>query len=108
MENTVGGLIVDVYRCAETMCDTTNGGASSKFNTFTLVDPVLPAVFNVAANRPALKLVRRELFGSTYIHAVPAELEGRHTMFGGNFIYTSDSRFRNISNQPIPIHDRVE
>ncbi len=29
-----------------------------------------------------------------------------HTMFGGNFVYTSDSRFP--SPQPIKVHDRVE
>ena len=41
------------------------------------------------------------------IHAVPLELRnaGKHTMFGGNFIYTSDSRFP--QRFPIPVHDRV-
>jgi hypothetical protein len=29
-------------------------------------------------------------------------------MFGGNFIYTSDSRVREICAYPIPIHDRCE
>ena len=29
-----------------------------------------------------------------------------HSMFGGNFIYTSDSRFP--SRAPIQVHDRVE
>lgn len=34
--------------------------------------------------------------------------ENRWCMFGGNFIYCSDSRFREISPYPIPIHDRIE
>jgi hypothetical protein len=28
--------------------------------------------------------------------------------FGGNFIYTSDSRLRNVCKYPIPLHDRNE
>jgi hypothetical protein len=29
-------------------------------------------------------------------------------MFGGNFLWTSDSRFRRLFDGPIPIHDRFE
>lgn len=45
-----------------------------------------------------------------HISARPVGLPtARHSMMGGNFIYTSDSRFRDeVSEQPIPVHDRVE
>lgn len=33
---------------------------------------------------------------------------GYHSMFGGNFVWTSDSRFSNIYKYPVPVHDRVE
>jgi hypothetical protein len=34
---------------------------------------------------------------------------GTHSMFGGNFVYSSDSRFgRKYGRQPIHVHDRVE
>ncbi len=43
-----------------------------------------------------------------YLRAAPAG-EKRWTMFGGNFIWSSDSRFRNeVSGRPIPVHDRIE
>lgn len=29
-------------------------------------------------------------------------------MFGGNFVWSSDGRFRSISEPPIPVHDRIE
>jgi|TARA_B110000908_G_C10161612_1_gene406299 hypothetical protein len=55
-----------------------------------------------------LILVERTLFGKQANYAVPAGIfkSGRHSMAGGNFIYTSDSRFP--SDAPISVHDRVE
>ena len=55
-----------------------------------------------------LVLVERTLFGEEANYAVPAGLYkvGRHSMAGGNWIYTSDSRFP--SKAPISVHDRVE
>ena len=55
-----------------------------------------------------LILVERTIFGKQSNYAVPAGLfkSGRHSMAGGNFIYTSDSRFP--SDAPISVHDRVE
>lgn len=34
--------------------------------------------------------------------------EKRHVMAGGNFVYTSDGRFRAVCQYPISVHDRVE
>lgn len=39
---------------------------------------------------------------------VPEGVEG-WSMFGGNFVYTSDSRFSRVyGNQPVAVHDRFE
>lgn len=55
-----------------------------------------------------LVLVERTLFGKESNYAIPAAIlkSGRHPMFGGNFIYTSDSRFP--SDAPLKVHDRLE
>ena len=42
-----------------------------------------------------------------YIKAKPSSLKS-HSMMGGTFIYSSDSRFREVHPYPIPLHDRVE
>lgn len=45
-----------------------------------------------------------------YYHAEPIDQPSGMVgpMFGGNFCYSSDSRFREICQYPIPIHDRFE
>lgn len=65
----------------------------------------------VMENEPYLKLVEREISGKKVIHAIPVNYgnEGKHKMFGGNFVWSTDSRFRNdVSEQPVALHDRVE
>ena len=55
-----------------------------------------------------LVLVERRLFGKKAWYAVPigAYKNNKQTMFGGNFVYTSDSRFP--GSAPLPVHDRIE
>lgn len=59
-----------------------------------------------------LRLVSRKLFRdrTTYLHAEPVnpgDLSDKvGPMFGGAFIWSSDSRFP--SDYPIPVHDRFE
>jgi hypothetical protein len=72
--------------------------------TLTLIDKKISGSFAPADDRPEIKLVTRHLFGSDYTHAEPAEA-GNYA-FGGSFIYTSDSRFGEVSKYPIPLHDR--
>lgn len=99
------GLLVSTYRSQH---DATNGGISSKYDQFILVAPgLLPEIFESSDHCPALLMIRSPL-GEDWI-AVPAE--GRDPekvgwMFGGNFVYTSDSRF--IPRHPIRVHDRQE
>ena len=101
------GLLVFVYR-GVSFSDRTAGGMSSRVDKFVLVDEKCE-VFEADENAPALRLVRR--WAGTkreYLHAEPLERsEGKlGPMMGGNFIYSSDSRFP--SPYPIPIHDRFE
>jgi hypothetical protein len=65
----------------------------------------------VMSNEPHLRLIKRQLFGKTFLSAEPVNYghQGKHKMFGGTFVWSSDSRFReNISEAPIQLHDRVE
>lgn len=111
----ISGLPVSVYRNAE-YGDSTNGGVSSLYSRFILVDPDNPlGPFEADNEKPgsmALTIVPGP-FGS--LRAVMANdetgepLDGPEgeigPMFGGNFIYTSDSRGPNL---PVKIFDRYE
>ena len=86
--------------------DCTNNGLTSKEDSI-----ILHHGPNLQADLipdDELILVERTLFGKESNFAVPAGIfkSGRHSMFGGNFIHTSDSRFP--SNAPIQVHDRIE
>lgn len=56
------------------------------------------------------RLESLEFGGKPHLRFIPAIVKdsGKWCMFGGCFAYSSDSRFRDISEYPIPIHDRVE
>ena len=98
------GLSVSVYRW--TLGDCTAGGISSKYDSLILEG--VPRCPFKGTEENTVRLVKRNLFGGEYIHAEPIKQpEGMAgPMFGGNFIYTSDSRFP--SKYPIPVHDRFE
>jgi len=102
------GLIVEVYK-SKRIGDCTNGGISGKNENLLLVLPEggpfsmedhkdIPAVYLDERNE-----ISRILKGDCVI-AVPFGHASDEFCFGGNFIYTSDSRFP--SSSPIPIHDR--
>lgn len=109
------GLLVSVYRkCGNPMFsgDCTNGGISSKFGTLVLVGDDVPEVLTPRDDMPAIRLIKRKVMGMEFWIAAPldAKFEGQGGgfpyMFGGNFLYTSDSRFP--SDAPIKIFDRKE
>lgn len=103
------GLLVSVYRHADGY-DCTNGGVSSRIREFVLTSDVsVPPVYGpfeavdtdhelvlTAGPRNTLRAIPRALFDSG---------EGC-CMFGGNFVWSSDSRFP--SDGPIKIFDREE
>ena len=86
--------------------DSTNNGLTSKEDTLVLHHGPDMQVDMIPGDE--LILVERTIFGKQSNYAVPASIfnSGVHSMFGGNFIYTSDSRFP--SDGPIKVHDRVE
>lgn len=110
------GLMVFVLRDAGG-ADCTNGGASSKFARFILVDESGEFmdgnswVFSPKPDMPLLRLLPGHLGGAAErrdFRAVPEPPPGKRgePMFGGNFVFSSDSRFPALG--PIPIHDRWE
>lgn len=100
----IKGMMVDVYR--NSYVDTTNGGISRNTDTLLLVGDDVPEIVEYNSTAPAIKIMCRRFGERDYFYAKPVVHEHRHTMFGGNFIYSSDSRFP--FDYPIPIHDRVE
>jgi hypothetical protein len=106
------GLTVDVYRHGSYDC--TNRGITSKVDSILLIDNKLDGgLYEPKKDEVYLTLVRRTLSGREYIHAVPMvngeRLEfGRSIMFGGNYVFCSDSRVRALNDYPIPVHDRFE
>ena len=109
MENkTVKTLPVEVYRPGG-VGDCTNGGTSASRNTLYLVCD--KGWLDKPATDPGLiDLVYRRIAGELYLHAEPVNPDrpdnAAGPMFGGNFVYTSDSRFP--AAYPIPVHDRYE
>jgi hypothetical protein len=97
------GLSVEVYRYGTYDC--TNNGISAKQDNLILVDTEGPFIGD---ETNSVKLVKRNFGWGDYVHAEPIQQpEGMvGPMFGGNFIYSSDSRFP--AKYPIPIHDRFE
>lgn len=84
--------------------DGTNGGISSKRQSLYILSTDGP--FEPADIRECVRLEYRDIFGEQYIYCKPVYFGERWYMMGGNFIYSSDSSFNEISKYPIPIHDR--
>jgi hypothetical protein len=133
-DETVKGLVVSVYRSARWQregVDYSNGGASSKFEEFTVIGlsrdghmPMMPLprysqVFRPEPQAPAAVLVRSALVGGPP-HLAPLDVfkSGRWSMDGGNLADSSDSRWGELVSSFLPsdgrcwstvsTHDRVE
>jgi len=110
MEETVKGLTADILKHRG---DSSDGKSnfSSKYDDVTIIAsddfPNIPGIFEPSEDRPAVTIVNRKIGRSDYLTAYPANRDsGKHYMFGGTFIYSSDSRFP--ADYPIPLHDRTE
>ena len=59
-----------------------------------------------------LRIVRRWVgTPNEYLHCEPINDKGAGRvgpMFGGNYVSTSDSRFKDLARYPLPVHDRYE
>ena len=94
------GLTVIIYR-SDYKCVL---NVLNDVNKATLIDKDIDEIFEANETAPAIRIVRREIYGKEYIHAEPME-KGFYA-FGGSFIYSSDSRVSAINKYPIPLHDR--
>jgi hypothetical protein len=102
------GMLVSVLRNAE-LGESSNGGISSSHDRLLLVGEGVPEIFKSDGKLPVVKLIRRKIYGSEYLHVEPVEPVHKGNvgwMAGGNFVHSSDSRFPN--RYPISIHDRQE
>ena len=101
------GLSVEIYR--NSLGDCTNNGLSSKAKNLVLVGEEIDGPVTITNDEDCLVLVHLEdYYGVPYSVAIPKSIveSGKRSMFGGNFCYTSDSRFP--LDNPIKIFDRVE
>lgn len=100
-------LTAEVYRSS--LGDCTNGGISAERRSLYIVSKK-KGPFEPQDIRECVYIEQRDVMGSQYIDCKPLYFPKRWYMMGGNFLYTSDSRFREIteSKYPIPIHDRYE
>lgn len=102
-KNIVKGLRCSVLTDKE-LGDCTNNGISKKYNSLTIVGENLPKVSEVE-NIDQLVYVDNY---KGYLRVKPVIYINKHYMAGGNFLYSCDSRFREISQYPLSIHDRIE
>ena len=109
------GLLVSVFRAAHGQ-DCTNNGVSSRFNTLiaaSIYVGEIPEVFPSLPDSSNVVIVAYRGQFKDWV-AYPVTPDGEiltRGMFGGNFIYTSDSRlaeFTGFSLAPIPVFDRFE
>lgn len=102
------GLRLDIFTSRHGSCS--NGGVSSRCTTVTLVEFAGKPVRGPdepSDESPAVRVVKRFVYGTEYLYAVPVELED-HTTAGGTFVWSTDSRFRELNEAPISFHDRTE
>lgn len=114
-------LYSDIYKPISGSCS--NFGISSKFNEVCVVNVAGPNYIKPQQDRPAVIIVKGNLENT--VKAVPAqwneeekrwEPQQKQWMFGGCFIYDSDSRFREVvcyitnekSATAVPLHDRCQ
>lgn len=103
------GLRVWIFR--SNLGDCTNGGV-----TATAEQAILFGIPGGNVEREDVKpgdvvlrvRVRTMFDGHEYVYAEPVRSDGLIGAAGGNFVYSSDSRFHRVCDYPISVHDRFE
>jgi len=101
------GMLVTALRNANGDC--TNSGVTSHHSSLYLIGPGVPKVVEVPKHAPnilRLDTIRGRKVAKPRPPASKLGVRGGAWMMGGNFIWSSDSRFP--SSAPIPVHDRFE
>lgn len=111
------GMIVSVYRADTGNHDCTNGGmTNSKTGVSQLCIINIDGPFKPTDDAPAASIEAGPLGSVRIVPATPRWERAGSRMFGGNFAFTSDSRFRRAVEEitgadsagPVAIHDRFE
>jgi len=99
-------LLVFVYRSSLGDC-TNNGVTSPKFNNTIVVPCENGNISEEDIAKGGYTVLEPGKAGGA-LHFKPRGAKG-WTMAGGNFVYTSDSRFgQTYGRQPVSVHDRIE
>ena len=96
------GDLAWVYKCKD-FPDTTNKGLSSKYDKVYIAGAETTGVFEIDDKKDPVLYIHYSPYG---LIATPSPDPKESFQFGGNFVYSSDSRFP--ERRPIKIHDRRE
>lgn len=103
------GLLVFVLRPANR---NSQQSPSDRIHQFVLTGNGIDGPFEPSNDAPELCLVRRKLSTGEYVCAAPPDYVANRTyisyMASGNFVWSTDSRFRRVCDYPVAIHDRRE
>lgn len=88
--------------------DTTNNGVTHTHPNNLVVECERGNLTEESVKQFGYVVLKLETKGNGYKCYVPANNSGKYFMAGGNFVYSSDSRFREINQYPVPVHDRAE
>lgn len=108
------GLFCTIYKSADGYDCTLNGVSSEHNNMYVFTEDYAMSGYveleEVDDTVEVLVIIERSVAGKTFPIAVPYIdwLNGTHGMFGGNFVWTSDSRFNRVFGGPVKIFDRNE
>ena len=102
-------LPISVYH-TNRLGDCTNGGITSRYDTLLLIcDDGFIDIDENDIPENTVRLVERFICGRIYKHLEPiARPVHLGWMDGGNIAYSSDSRFHDMSDYPLCVHDRQE
>lgn len=105
----VSGLTAYVYRDSIGSGDCTNGGISSRRKELYILSEN-GGPFEPSDVRECVTIEHRQVMDKEYVNAKPVYHKKRWYMAGGNFLYTGDSRYKEITgiSYPVSIHDRYE
>jgi hypothetical protein len=106
------GLTALIYRDALGI-DFSNRGISAIATEVTVIGPGIDPIFEATPERPAVRIIKGDNANGATYHAEPLHTGDEPApwyMFGGAFIYSSDSRFRAGIDfyGAVPLHDRRE
>lgn len=96
-------MIAQIYKPSHGDCS--NNGISSKYDCVVVINKECEEEREWLGENVCV-VREKNVFGKRHVFLVPYRLRNRHTMFGGCFVYSSDSRFQ--ENRPLPLHDRIE